>query len=115
MPIYEYECDQCHNKFEMRKSMSEASNYVSCPSCKSNETHRYWSAPNITGKSTSDQKAVPPYSGITTMNDVTITNCGTGIQVENAEVRGKNVKLRGNKKALVAKHAKVEIEGLEID
>ena len=121
MPIYEYQCDRCCTRFEIRKSITEVTDSVNCPVCDFKETHRCWSAPNITKISTPNQRTLPSYNrpvplfnGIT-MEDVTIENCGTGIHVENANIRGKKVKLRGNKKGLVARHSKVEIEGLEIE
>jgi putative FmdB family regulatory protein len=33
MPIYEYICSKCDQKFELLKSMSQAGEGVSCPSC----------------------------------------------------------------------------------
>jgi len=32
MPLYDYECGKCGNKFEMRKSFSEGA-IATCPSC----------------------------------------------------------------------------------
>ena len=33
MPIYEYVCSRCEQKFELLKSMSQAGKAVPCPSC----------------------------------------------------------------------------------
>jgi len=33
MPIYEYICSDCKQKFELLKSMSQAGEGVSCPKC----------------------------------------------------------------------------------
>lgn len=34
MPIYEYVCSSCKNKFEARRSYVEASEDAACPKCK---------------------------------------------------------------------------------
>ena len=34
MPIYEYECPKCDNKFEMLRPMSRADEKAACPECK---------------------------------------------------------------------------------
>ena len=33
MPIYEYICTKCKNKFEMLRSLKDANNPVTCPTC----------------------------------------------------------------------------------
>ena len=33
MPIYEYQCSQCGEKFEMRQSIGEDGSKVNCPKC----------------------------------------------------------------------------------
>jgi putative FmdB family regulatory protein len=33
MPIYEYECDRCHHRFEIRQSFSDKPQ-AECPQCK---------------------------------------------------------------------------------
>jgi putative FmdB family regulatory protein len=33
MPIYEYQCAECGERFEMRQSMGEDSSSVKCPKC----------------------------------------------------------------------------------
>lgn len=33
MPIYEYECTQCRERFEMRQSFDEDRSKVTCPKC----------------------------------------------------------------------------------
>ena len=34
MPIYEYFCPDCQNKFELLRSVSQADNEAKCPTCK---------------------------------------------------------------------------------
>ncbi|MFC1931306.1 zinc ribbon domain-containing protein [Chloroflexota bacterium] len=33
MPIYEYECTKCGEKFELRRSMSDDDSNIKCPGC----------------------------------------------------------------------------------
>ena len=33
MPIYEYECPKCGERFELRSSMSDSDNEIKCPKC----------------------------------------------------------------------------------
>lgn len=35
MPIYEYRCTICNNKFEILRSISQSDNDVCCPKCNS--------------------------------------------------------------------------------
>ncbi|MBI3893751.1 MAG: zinc ribbon domain-containing protein [Candidatus Wallbacteria bacterium] len=54
MPIYEYNCAACENRFELLVPISEASVTPACPSCKSPETRKLLSlfASPSPGKST---------------------------------------------------------------
>ncbi len=40
MPIYEYICEDCHQKFESMRPFSQADAPISCTNCKSTHTHR---------------------------------------------------------------------------
>ncbi len=40
MPIYEYHCTDCNNKFEKRRSMSQADAEILCPQCGGDHTIR---------------------------------------------------------------------------
>jgi putative FmdB family regulatory protein len=46
MPLYDYICQKCENKFEalVRKQDEK----VECPKCKSEETERQLSSPSVT-------------------------------------------------------------------
>lgn len=33
MPIYEYECTSCGEKFEMRRSVGDSDTEIKCPKC----------------------------------------------------------------------------------
>jgi len=44
MPIYEYECLKCGERFELRRSMSESDLGVKCPRCGVENPRRVFSA-----------------------------------------------------------------------
>ena len=44
MPIYEYECLKCGERFEMRRSMSDSDQDVKCPECGTEDTRRVFSS-----------------------------------------------------------------------
>ena len=48
MPVYEYYCDSCKSKFEVRRPMSEASIDTACPECGKPAVKRF-SSPTIHG------------------------------------------------------------------
>lgn len=40
MPIYEYICENCHQKFDSLRSYKEADLPIACSYCQSTKTHR---------------------------------------------------------------------------
>ncbi len=50
MPIYEYKCKQCQNKFELRLGFSHDKKSVKCPKCGAEDPERVFS-PFMTGGS----------------------------------------------------------------
>ena len=40
MPLYEYRCQECGNKFELRRTMSASDEPATCPECASNQSER---------------------------------------------------------------------------
>lgn len=40
MPLYEYLCDNCHTKFEIRRTMKESNAPTACPECQSDRVER---------------------------------------------------------------------------
>ena len=51
MPIYEYECLKCGNKFEVRRGFIECDDTLKCPKCEAENPRRVFS-PFATGKAT---------------------------------------------------------------
>lgn len=43
MPIYEYECLKCDERFELRRSMAESDSDVRCPKCGAEHSQRVFS------------------------------------------------------------------------
>jgi len=44
MPIYEYQCPQCENKFEVRQSIGEDGSKLTCPKCGTPNPRRLFSS-----------------------------------------------------------------------
>ncbi len=40
MPLYEYRCDECGTKFELRRTMSASDEPAACPECASEQSRR---------------------------------------------------------------------------
>ncbi len=40
MPIYEYQCPQCGEKFELRRSIADSDSDTECPKCGATEARR---------------------------------------------------------------------------
>jgi len=40
MPIYEYECSSCGEKFELRRSINDSDSEVKCPRCGAEKPRR---------------------------------------------------------------------------
>jgi putative FmdB family regulatory protein len=40
MPIYEYQCRSCDNRFEMLRGMKDDDTNVECPNCRSDKVER---------------------------------------------------------------------------
>jgi putative FmdB family regulatory protein len=43
MPIYEYECQKCGERFEVRRGMAESDNETKCPKCEAEKPRRVFS------------------------------------------------------------------------
>lgn len=54
MPIYEYQCAQCGEKFEVRQAMGEDGAKLNCPKCSARNPRRLLSSFFSTGSSTSE-------------------------------------------------------------
>jgi len=54
MPIYEYQCTQCEEKFEVRQSIGEDGSGLNCPKCNAQNPKRLLSSFFSPGSSTSE-------------------------------------------------------------
>jgi putative FmdB family regulatory protein len=52
MPVYEYKCKKCGNKFELRLGFSHDKSSIKCPRCEGKDPERVFS-PFMTGSSSS--------------------------------------------------------------
>ena len=43
MPIYEYECPACGEKFELRRGITDSDSEIKCPGCGTANPHRVFS------------------------------------------------------------------------
>lgn len=48
MPLYDYVCKECDNKFEALVRRSDSDEKVECPKCQSEKTERQISCPTVT-------------------------------------------------------------------
>ena len=51
MPVYEYECEACGHRFELRRSMSDSDDEVECPACGTKKPKRVFSVFGTSGSS----------------------------------------------------------------
>ena len=67
MPMYEYRCESCGNRFEVLQRMGEGSDGLACPECGAGEPVKQFStfASNGDGQATAAACAAPPGAGFT--------------------------------------------------
>ena len=58
MPIYEYQCPRCGEKFEVRQAMGEGGSDLSCPKCHAPNPKRVFSSFFSPGSSTSEPSGI---------------------------------------------------------
>jgi putative FmdB family regulatory protein len=44
MPLYEYECEKCKKRFELRRGITDKDDKLVCPVCGAKDPHRIFSA-----------------------------------------------------------------------
>ena len=66
MPIYEYQCTQCGEKFEVRQSIGEDGSKLNCPKCNAQNPKRLFSSFFSPGSSTYEP------------SEISCPTCGTG-------------------------------------
>ncbi|HHE42040.1 MAG TPA: zinc ribbon domain-containing protein [Dehalococcoidia bacterium] len=67
MPLYEYECDACGKRFEVRQNVGEDGSHLKCPRCETPSPRRVFSTFACTGTE------VPALSG-----GGACSTCGSG-------------------------------------
>ncbi len=53
MPIYEYKCVKCGNKFELLQKMDEGNNDITCPKCGTSKPKKLFSTFSSSDKDSS--------------------------------------------------------------
>ena len=66
MPIYEYQCAKCGERFEVRQSMGEDGSNLDCPKCHAQNPKRLFSS------------FFSPSSSISEPSDISCPTCNTG-------------------------------------
>jgi len=56
MPMYEYECTKCGEKFEVRRSIFAGSKKTECPKCGAGDVQRVYS---VFSRSAADEYCAP--------------------------------------------------------
>ena len=59
MPIYEYECNKCEEKFELRRSIADSDSEVECPKCGAENPQRVFSVFAVSSSSTTCASDAP--------------------------------------------------------
>ncbi len=54
MPLYEYQCAACSDRFEARRPFSQANDPVPCPSCASDQTRKVFGTIALVGAAAKD-------------------------------------------------------------
>ncbi len=64
MPIYDYQCTDCHQTYDVFHKVREVEEDIICPSCNSRKHVRLISAPsiNMNGRSRESAYSAPPPS-----------------------------------------------------
>lgn len=56
MPIYEYECNKCGHKFELRRNIADSDKEIKCPKCGKKSPKRVFS---VFGTASSSNSCTP--------------------------------------------------------
>jgi putative FmdB family regulatory protein len=67
MPIYEYQCTQCGERFEVRQSIGEDGSKLNCPKCNTRNPRRLLSS------------FYSPGSGKTEPSEISYPTCSSGV------------------------------------
>ncbi|MDP2917521.1 MAG: zinc ribbon domain-containing protein [Dehalococcoidia bacterium] len=60
MPIYEYECAKCGERFELRRSLADKDSEIQCPGCGEKNPERVFSLFCTVGSSTGGSSGCAP-------------------------------------------------------
>ncbi len=137
MPLYQYGCCDCNEKFDLLRPIGQRDEGTTCPSCGSDDTKRNIATlfaylrrnpsrkvPQEHEQTHSDVDHVPrrpPFINLAnghniTINNMTITDWpGTAVKVQNVEIEGRDLTLRGCITGIDATDSHLRIDGLRIE
>lgn len=70
MPVYDYECQQCSNTFDVAKALADLNRSEACPECTSHQTSRVISRTHFYGASDWDKAEYNPAFGKVIRNKI---------------------------------------------
>ncbi len=126
MPIYEYKCEDCEYSFGVKRSISEMDNVTACPSCGSVSPQRKFST-SSTFLSTDKNRSVSNINNSTgstgilmengsgvALDNVEFRNLDTAIKAKRASIRGKKVRMKGNRTGFDTEDTDIHMNDLTI-
>jgi putative FmdB family regulatory protein len=108
MPIYEYRCDRCDERWELRRSVADRDAHSACPRCRRRAERVLFPGANV-GRSPSSTRPAENTSGLPAdhrprvhISNSTFKNGDVGIQTNGpGRISLKNVKFENVKRPIV--------------
>ncbi len=80
MPIYEYRCKKCQNKFEELVGLGTRDEDMACPRCGSGSVERAFSVFGVLGSGEAEIEESGAYSGASACSGCAATSCATCVR-----------------------------------
>jgi putative FmdB family regulatory protein len=80
MPIYEYRCKKCQNKFEELVGLGTRDEDMVCPGCGSSSVERAFSVFGVLGGAETEVGESGAYSGASACSGCAATSCATCVR-----------------------------------
>ncbi|GFP20916.1 hypothetical protein HKBW3S43_00387 [Candidatus Hakubella thermalkaliphila] len=80
MPIYEYRCKKCQNKFEELVGLGTRVEDMVCPGCGSSSVERAFSVFGVLGSRETEVGESGAYSGASACSGCAATSCATCVR-----------------------------------
>jgi putative FmdB family regulatory protein len=123
VPAYDYECQECGRVFDLIVPMRERDSVGPCPSCASGNVRRRFTTPSAYPRSgRQDEPTEQTSLGSDGFDGATVKNLyvenagGSGIRIENSDVRGSNWRFKNNRGPDInSTDSDVEVDGIDIE